>query len=503
MKLSKRNIVLASTLGYALFAITHSLHAQPSDGNPNTPTVAPERVAPQENQEGLEAMLTKAGGGSVRVILTLSPSLLGTREGSTNTDAFNLPAEAFVEPQNKLIRNMRALGITELKVIEGTPLVVGVVNAQQLRELSRSGQVSRIEEDKVSLPTLQQSVPLINAPAFWGSVGAGTKGQGQVVAVLDSGVMASHNFLAGKVVSEACFSTTGTYNSGTIVANAVCTTGSTAPGSAAPCAVPGAACWHGTHVAGIAVGKANGSTLYNGVAPEAKLLPIQVFSKITTSGGTGIGAFDSDVLAGLAHVKARKIAGVNIASVNLSLGGGNYASHCSGTTASPSSFQTIMSQLSALKVATIVASGNDSYANAVGSPACTTAAITVGASTKSDTLAPYSNSSSMIDVLAPGSAILSATSSNTSSYASANGTSMAAPHVAGAYALLRQRYPCYPQSVIDNAVRTTGVAITHPTNGQTYNRINLQAANVQLYPLRFVHACKIIDVMKDVNMPRD
>ena len=473
--------IFVGASGFCLFALVGSVGAQSVDAEGSQPTFPTTRAAPSEYKDGLQAMLARARDGKVRVIFTLSPQMLSAREGAAQIDLFNLPADALANGQNRLLDSMKSLGISETKPVMGTPLVVGVVNAQQLRALSESGQVGRMEEDIAVAPTLAQSVPLINAPTYWGA-GAGTRGQGTVVAVLDTGVMSNHSFLAGKVVSEACFSTTSTTTA------ALCTNGSTAVGSGAPCTTMSAGCWHGTHVAGIAVGKQNSSTAFNGVAPEAKILAIQVFSGVTTGGITG---FSSDIFAALAHVRAKKNTGVNISSANLSLGGGAYTSHCSGTATSPTNLETLITQLRAVNVATVISSGNDSYANAVAWPACATSAITVGASSKTDTWASFSNASSQIDVLAPGVSINSSTATGVGNYTSANGTSMSAPHVAGAYALLRQRYRCYPQSVIDTALASTGVPIAHPSNGQTYRRINLQAANAQLWPLRFTYGCSL------------
>jgi subtilisin family serine protease len=494
MKLFRPSLIIGSIVVGSVFAATGILQAQPRIESPNLASVPAERLVPQVYEEGLAAMLARAGSGKVRVIFTLSARMVGGREGMTHVELFSLPTEALTGAQNSLMGSMKALSIEEFKPIVGTPLVVGVVNAQQLRELAASGQIGRMEEDKINEPHLAQSTPLINAPVFWGG-GIGTRGQGQIVAVLDTGVMAAHNFLAGKVVAEACFSTTGTAISGSDTYNttALCVNGSTSPGAGAPCNIVGQKCWHGTHVAGIAVGKQNGGITYNGVAPEAKVLAIQVFSKLVRQSDsvTFIHSFDSDLLSALSLVRARKLAGVRIAAVNMSLGGGNYMAHCSGTTGSPSSFETSIQLLHTAGVATVISSGNDGFTNAVGFPACTTSAITVGSTTKTDVIATTSNSSSMIDALAPGAAITSATSTGASNYSVSGGTSMAAPHVAGAYALLRQRYPCYPQALLDSAIRSTGVSVAHPSNGQTYKRINLQAANTQLHPMRFVHACKL------------
>ncbi|MEB3125410.1 MAG: S8 family serine peptidase, partial [Synechococcales bacterium] len=115
--------------------------------------------------------------------------------------------------------------------------------------------------------SLDISVPLICAPQVWnlGSPGAGT-----TVSILDTGVQSNHPFLAGRVIEEACYSSNTSWDSGT----SLCPSGverSTAVGSAIPCVY---ICQHGTHVAGIAAGRASGSTTFNGVAPDASIFAI-------------------------------------------------------------------------------------------------------------------------------------------------------------------------------------------------------------------------------------
>jgi subtilisin family serine protease len=108
----------------------------------------------------------------------------------------------------------------------------------------------------------------------------GYAGAGTSVAILDTGVLKTHPFLAGRVIAEACFSTTDSGYGST----SLCPGGATsviAPNSAMPCPVTVRSCNHGTHVAGIVAGNRltiNGVDI-SGVAPDAKLISIQIYSR--------------------------------------------------------------------------------------------------------------------------------------------------------------------------------------------------------------------------------
>jgi hypothetical protein len=130
--------------------------------------------------------------------------------------------------------------------------------------------------------------------------------------------------------------------------------------------------------------------------------------------------------------------------------------------------------LRAANIATVVASGNSSFIDGIGMPACISSAISVGSTTKDDVVSEFSNGASFLSLLAPGSAILSSTPDN--GLGLKYGTSMAAPHVAGAFALLRQAQPAATVSDILAVLQNTGVPITDWRNGIPTPRIDVQAA---------------------------
>ncbi len=355
----------------------------------------------------------------------------------------------------------------QFKTVPALALEVGFDSISKIRQ---NALVAGVEEDVPHPATLSDSIPIIGADLVWDM---GYSGAGQAVAVLDTGVDKTHPDLAGKVVSEACYSTTSSANEATTL----CPNGEEDQvGNGAGVDCSGASgCDHGTHVAGIVA--ANGSV--QGVAKDADIIAIQVFSRFNSSQYCGLSrpcvlSYTSDQMAGLEHVYTLKNSGMTIASVNMSLGSGNHPDVCNGA------IQGVIDNLREVGVATIVASGNSGYTNGIASPACIDSAISVGATTKSDTVASYSNSADILDLLAPGSFIQSTLPGD--STGSKSGTSMAAPHVAGAFAVLKSAAPDASVDQILNILKQTGVSVLDTRNGITKPRINLADALARLAP---------------------
>jgi subtilisin family serine protease len=306
------------------------------------------------------------------------------------------------------------------------PFMSMFVDAAQLRRLLADPQVVSVQEDVPSPPLLDKSAKLIHADHVWRH---GFSGTGQVIAVLDTGVAKTHAMFAGKVVSEACYSTT---NAATNVAS-VCPGGvaeSTAPGSGVNCPAGVTGCDHGTHVAGIAVGN---SIVRDGIARASELIAIQVFSRRTIT--NNLRSFDTDIIKGLQRVFALRNAH-RIAAVNMSIGGGSFNAACDMHFPA---FAIAITQLRAAGIATVIATGNNGFAGHITKPACISTAIAVGNTTKNDLIWRSSNHSDLVKLLAPGTGIRSAVLGN--GYGVKSGTSMAAPHVAGALGLLRDVKP--------------------------------------------------------------
>ncbi|MEV1172743.1 S8 family serine peptidase [Nonomuraea sp. NPDC049784] len=380
------------------------------------------------------------------------------------------------------------------------PLVTLHVDQAGLDRLAKLPSVVSVTEDRPVRPVLAESIPLIGADK---TRAAGKTGAGSVVAVLDTGVAVNHPFLQDRVLEEACFSPIDADYSAT----SLCPDGTEqqeGPGAAdadqGPCADPALDCDHGTHVAGIAVGNGQGVTGAPpaGVAPGAELVAIQVFSKFTSEDLCGVGAapcvlsFTSAQLAGLEKVLELKEEGVPLVAANLSLGGGQYTAACD---ADPR--KTVIDSLRTAGVATVVAAGNDGFGAAVAAPACVSSAITVGATTDQDGVAPFSNRGALLDLFAPGVSIVSSVPGN--KWASLNGTSMAAPHVTGALAVLRQAMPDAPLAQLETALKTTGKSIAY--NGVTTPRIQVDAAVLGKTPDPGAWPIPYYENMKDTAIP--
>jgi subtilisin family serine protease len=292
-------------------------------------------------------------------------------------------------------------------------------------------QVSRIWLDGRRRLSLDHSTAQIGAPRAWES---GLTGQGVTVAVLDSGVDATHPDFAGRIVEASDF--TGAGDSSDEVG-------------------------HGTHVASILAGSGAASGgRYRGVAPEASLLVGKVCQPA--------GCPESAILAGMqwAVERAARV-------VNMSFG---YVDS-EGIDPIEQAIDTLSSQHGTLFV---VAAGNDGQLGeqTLSSPATADAALAVGAVDGADQMAAFSSRGPRVgdhglkpDIVAPGVGIVAAYAVGTvdndgvvdDRYARMSGTSMAAPHVAGAAALLAQQHPTWAGGQLKAAL--TGSAMVLPGTG--------------------------------------
>lgn len=377
--------------------------------------------------------------------------------------------------QRAVVGEMRASGhsVRATHVFERYPLVTVTADAEGIEELAQSPDVVRVHPNRLNEPTMDSSLPVINGDDVHAR---GITGGGQAVAILDTGIDAAHEYFGGRVAAEACFSAGGDGES-------MCPNGQEEQTGAGAAQCDEALCDHGTHVAGTAAGAATGSAPGNGVAPAADIIAIQVFSRYNDDedcqdeNGVGqapcVRASDGDIIQALEHVQDL---GENreIAAVNLSLGSGEFGAHCED-----SPYRSALQQVRAAGIAPVIAAGNEGFGAAVGSPGCVPEAVTVGATNDDDSVAGFSNRGALLDVFAPGSDITSSVPSDSNdAYESFNGTSMAAPHVAGAFALLREERPGDSVDTLEGLLEDTGVDVTYGSGGGqvTTPRIDLAAA---------------------------
>jgi Subtilase family len=363
---------------------------------------------------------------------------------------------------------------TNVRSIGGLPVTSAEINATALGTLRHDPNVLLVTRDIPMPPVLMDSVPFIGGDKVHQ---LGFRGTDRSVAVLDTGVQFDHPAFTDAIVKEACFSTptSNVYKVTSLCPNAFDM--SSLPGAARGCPANIDGCEHGTHVAGIVAGRnmSFAQKNFEGVAPGAKIVAVQVF---TLFEGTDVcrGApkcvlsFTSDQLRALDWVFKNRDE-LRIAAVNMSLGSGYHDTPCDGS----SPLTEIIERLRAKGLPTVIAAGNDAFNDGIAEPACVSSAVSVAATKKDGSLdVAYSNVSTLVHIAAPGTDIVSSVVG--SNYATLSGTSMAAPHVAAALALLRQEYPNDTALQLEQRLTTGAPLTTDPRTGTKLLRLELSHA---------------------------
>ena len=256
----------------------------------------------------------------------------------------------------------------------------------------------RIEDIISAAPEIPEGVRMVQAPEIWEAAG---HGKGNVIAILDTGCQADHPDLSRRIIAGRNF--TGDF--GGDPENFDDNNG------------------HGTHVAGTAAASLREGGGIAGVAPEADLLIVKVLS------GEGSGDYDG-IINGIHYaLDWRGPNGEKTSVISMSLGGPEDI---------PELYEAVKRAVDA-GIPVVCAAGNEGDDSAktdeFAFPGAYGEVIQVGAVDFSRNIAPFSNTNNEIDLVAPGINIYSSYPGN--KYASLSGTSMAAPHVSGALALIK------------------------------------------------------------------
>ncbi|WP_313346848.1 S8 family peptidase [Stenotrophomonas sp.] len=370
----------------------------------------------------------------------------------------------------------RALGLQKLRQLAIGPTVVKAdrpLDAAEsellMRRLAADPNVEYVEVDQLMQATLVPNDARLSEQWGFGTSNASINvrpawdkatGTGVVVAVIDTGITnhpdLNANILPGyDFISDAAMARDGggrdnnANDEGDWYAANECGAGYPASNSS----------WHGTHVAGTIAAVTNNTTGVAGTAYNAKVVPVRVLGKC--------GGYTSDIADAIVWASGGTVSGVpanaNPAEViNMSLGGGGT---CSTT------YQNAINGAVSRGTTVVVAAGNSNANVSSSVPANCANVIAVAATTSAGARASFSNYGAGIDISAPGQAILSTLNSGTTvpgtaSYASYNGTSMAAPHVAGVVALVQSVAPtALSPAAVETLLKSTARALPGACSG--------------------------------------
>lgn len=339
----------------------------------------------------------------------------------------------------------------------------------------------QIFNDDYAAPMLNGAVTQIGVDGVGGAWEMGYTGKGQVIAVLDSGVDYFHPALAGKIIDEACFSSSGTIedrNGHLSDVTPTCPNGQqTAIGlySALNCSSEIANCDHGTLTTGTI---ASENTAYHGIAPDARIMAVQIFSRVDGDACPVDWGFESPCVLALVSDQIRALEYVyskrdqyNIAAVSMSLGAGAWSNvaQCDVDNAPQ---KAIVDLLASVDIPVIAPTGNAGYHDQMIAPACISSVVAVSAVDDKDKIPAFANTTTFMDFFAPGNNIHSTTIGGL--FADKSGTSMATPFVAGAFAILKDANADMNSQQVLKALRRNGVPIAH--NGKTSPRIDVKSA---------------------------
>lgn len=296
----------------------------------------------------------------------------------------------------------------------------------------------------------QWHYPAINLPQTWDL----SKGDGVIVAVIDTGVYLAHPDLSSQLIAGYDFiANRDSARDGNGIDNN--------PDDPGDSDIPGASSWHGTHVAGTIAAASNNGIGGAGVAWSAKIMPLRALGK---NDGTSYDIIQAVRYAARLSNDSNTLPAQKADVINLSLGGSS----------SSAAEQAVYAAARNAGVIIVAAAGNEATSSPFY-PAAYPEVISVSATRYNGTLASYSNYGNTISVAAPGGelsnddnsdgqkdGVLSTVADDSSgsrqpSYRLFEGTSMASPHVAGVIALMKSAYPALSASDVDQLLQSCAI----------------------------------------------
>lgn len=412
---------------------------------------------------------------SDRLIIKLREPVASSATSAATSAAAPTMSDPALRASVSVAANRAGLHITPLRAMSGVGTHVlrldRRLDAQSLQRLAEEirasdSAIEYVEPDWILTPQWQPNDPLLIGQWHYASLPSGINlrpawdlgtGKGVVVGVLDSGVVAHADLRANLLAGYDFVSSAVTANDGDGRDPDAGDPGSwTAAGQCGADSKASESRWHGTHVAGTIAASANNGKGVAGVAPGARILPLRVTGRC--------GGYTSDIIDALIWATGGSVAGVpanpNPAQVlNISLGG---KGTCGLT------LQNAINTARGKGAVVVVSAGNFSMDVSAFALASCKGVISVAATGAFGTRASYSNFGASITLAAPGGdgdfGVLSTlntgmTTPLADSYGTRQGTSMAAPHVAGVVALMRGRNPALTPGQIETLLKSG--AATH------------------------------------------
>ncbi|MEA3248324.1 MAG: S8 family serine peptidase [Nanoarchaeota archaeon] len=332
---------------------------------------------------------------------------------------------------------------------------------EEVEYLLKENYVEKISYNYPIKILLDDAVNITNATSIWPRQinFLNLTGVRQSVCVIDTGVNYSHPDLGGcsneSFLAGNCSKIIGGYDFGDDDHNPMDYHG------------------HGTHVAGI-VGASGG---ISGIAPNVSIVAMKVF----TDAGLG----NEGMIISAIDWCVNNASAYNITVITMSIGltdGENSLLRDSYCDLEFTGLGSAIDAAVAQNISVIVSSGNDGNTTHIGVPACIENAIPIASSTKSDGVSSFSNRNNMTQLFAPGESI---NSTGLTEYSEQSGTSMAAPMVAGAIAILNQFLNLTDQLMTPQEIETTfnqtGVLIDDTAvSGYNFSQINIYSAILSL-----------------------